>query len=229
MQAHAGTGVVDAQCVAGEILAERLVQARVAEHRAFLQLALALPAPRRLAVVGDAQFDVGPRQCQRAQPVLDVRQLGAFGAQELAPRGHVVEQVAHFHRGAGRMRVRRHLADLAAIDLQQRAVLAAGAPRRQPEAADRGHRRQRFAAEAERGHGFQVVDAGDLAGGVARHRQRQFVGLDAAAIVADPDQADAAVLQVDVDAAGAGIQGVLDQFLDHGGRAVRRLRRRQSG
>jgi hypothetical protein len=166
--------------------------------------------------VGNAQFDIGPRQRQRAQPVLDMRQLGAFGAQELAPRRHVVEQVAHFHRGAGRMRVRHDLADLAALDLQQRAVFVAVAPRRQPEATHRGHRGQRLAAEAECRDRLQVIDAGDLAGRVALHRQRQFGGVDAAAIVADPDQADAAVLQVDVDAARAGIQSVLDQLLDHG-------------
>ena len=47
-------------------------------------------------------------------------------------------------------------------------------------------------------------------------RQRQFVGGDAAAVVADADQAHAAFLQVDVDAARAGIERVLDQFLDHG-------------
>jgi hypothetical protein len=132
----------------GEVLAQRLVQAHVAEHAAFLQLRLALPAPRGLAVMGNAQFDIGPRQRQRAQPVLDMRQLGAFGAQELAPRRHVVEQVAHFHRGAGRMRVRHDLADLAALDLQQRAVFVAGGAT-STEATDRGDRGQRLAAEAQ--------------------------------------------------------------------------------
>jgi hypothetical protein len=42
VQAHAGAGVVHAQGIAGEVLAQRLVQAHVAEHAAFLQLRLAL-------------------------------------------------------------------------------------------------------------------------------------------------------------------------------------------
>jgi hypothetical protein len=95
------------------------------------------------------------------------------------------------------------------------APCASSGPRSQREAADRGDRRQGFAAEAERGHGFQIVQRGDLAGGVARHCQRQLVRRDAAAVVADADQADTAFFQVDVDAAGAGIERVLDQLLDH--------------
>ena len=184
------------------------------------QVALALPAPRRLAVVGDAQFHVRPRQRQLPQPFLDVAQLGALGLEELAPRRHVEEQVAHFDRGALRVRLGRDRADPAAFDLQRCAVLVAGAARGQREAADRGDRRQRLAAEAERGHAFEVVERGDLAGGVARDRQRQFVGGDAAAVVADADQAHAALFQVDVDAARTGIERVLHQFLDHGRRAL---------
>ena len=43
----------------------------------------------------------------------------------------------------------------------------------------------------------------------------QVAGGHARAVVANPDQADAAFLQVDVDPARAGIQRVFDQFLDH--------------
>src|SRR3546814_10050446 len=86
------------------------------------QLPVALVAARRLAVVRNAQLDVGARQRQRAQPFLDVAQFGALGAQELAPRRHVVEQVANLDRGAARMRLRGHFTELAAIDLQAGAV-----------------------------------------------------------------------------------------------------------
>jgi len=144
-----------------------------------------------------------------------VAQFGALGTQELAPGRHVVEQLAYFHGGARRMRARGDIAQLAALDLQRRPVRVAGAARGQGEAADRGDRRQRFATKTERGHGFEVVQAGDLAGGVARHRQRQLLRGDPAAIVTDADQAHAALFQVDVDPGGAGIQCVFHQFLDH--------------
>ncbi len=59
------------------------------------------------------------------------------------------------------------LLDLAAFDLQRRAMLVMRAARGQGEAADRSDRRQRFTAEAQRGHRFEIVEVGDLAGGVA--------------------------------------------------------------
>ena len=100
--------------------------------------------------------------------------------------------------------------------MQRCAVLAAFAPGGQGEAADRGDGRQRLAAESEGCNGFQVVERGDLAGGMARDREGQFACRDAAAVIADPDQADAAFLEVDLDAACAGVECVLDQFLDDG-------------
>ncbi len=51
---------------------------------------------------------------------------------------------------------------------------------------------------------------------MARECERQFVGGNTVTIVADADEADAAFLQVNLDPARAGIEGVLDQFLDHG-------------
>src|SRR3546814_6637237 len=78
--------------------------------------------------------------------------------------------------------------------------------------------------ETERGHGLQVVERCDLAGRVAGHRQRQFPGRDAAAVIADADQADAAFLQVDVDPVRAGVERVLDQILVHRSRPLDDLR-----
>ncbi|MNV51748.1 hypothetical protein D3C71_1438060 [compost metagenome] len=213
MQAQAGPAVIHAQGLRGEILAQCFAQARIGVQ------VTGLVAARRLAVVRHAQLHVRARQGERAQPLFDMAQLGAFGAQELAPRRHVVEQLAHFHGGARRMRTRHHVAELAALDLQRRTMRVAGPPRGQGETADRGDRRQRLAAETERGHRLEVVQAGDLAGGMARDRQRQFFRGNAAAVVTDPDQAHPALFQVDVHAGGTGVQRVLDQFLDHRGRA----------
>ena len=106
-------------------------------------------------------------------------------------------------------------ADRAAVDLQHRAVFRIVTPRGQGEPADRGDRRQGFAAEAERGHRFQIVERTDLARRVPRHRQRQFFGRNAAAVVANADQAHPAFFQIDVDTPGAGVERVFDQLLDH--------------
>jgi hypothetical protein len=87
----------------------------------------------------------------------------------------------------------------------------------QRQARDRGDRGQRFAAEAERGHTFEVVERGDFRGGVAGQRQREFILGDAAAVVGNADQFDAAFLQLNLDRLAAGVEGVFEQFLENGG------------
>ena len=49
--------------------------------------------------------------------------------------------------------------------------------------------------------------------------QRQFLLRDAAAIVGDADQFDATFFQTDLHCRSTGIEGVFEQFLEHGGRA----------
>src|SRR3546814_14454066 len=80
------------------------------------QLPVALVASRRLAVVRNAQPDVGARQRQRAQPFLHVAPFGAPAAQALAPPRHAVTQVSNLYRGAARMRLRGHSTTLPASD-----------------------------------------------------------------------------------------------------------------
>ena len=75
--------------------------------------------------------------------------------------------------------------DRLAIDLQFGTVRVVGAARGQAEAADRGDRRQCLAAETQRGHRFQVIERGDLAGGVATDRQWQFTDGNVVTILAD--------------------------------------------
>ena len=60
---------------------------------------------------------------------------------------------------------------------------------------------------------------------MARERQRKLGRLDAVSVIADADQPDAAVLDVNVQAARAGIERVLDEFLDDGRRALDDLAR----
>ena len=74
---------------------------------------------------------------------------------------------------------------------------------------------QRLAAEPIARYSFKVIETGNLAGGVARQCQREVVNGDAVAVVGAADQAHAALLQLHVYFCGAGIEAVLDQFLQH--------------
>ena len=58
-----------------------------------------------------------------------------------------------------------------------------------------------------------------------RERERQLLRLDAAAVIAHPDQARATALDVDLDAAGTGIEAVLDELLDDRRRTLDHLAR----
>jgi hypothetical protein len=55
---------------------------------------------------------------------------------------------------------------------------------------------------------------------VALHGKRDFLARHAAAVIGDRNQAPPTVAQYDVDARGAGVDGVLHQFLDGGSRAL---------
>jgi hypothetical protein len=51
---------------------------------------------------------------------------------------------------------------------------------------------------------------------MARQRERQLFGRDAAAVVGDGDALDAAFLEADGDLGGARVERVFQQLLDHG-------------
>ncbi len=56
--------------------------------------------------------------------------------------------------------------------------------------------------------------------GVALDGQAQIVAIHAAAVILDDDARQPAQFGADVDLGGAGVDGVLDQFLDRRGRAL---------
>ncbi len=103
----------------------------------------------------------------------------------------------------------------------------AGVARGDGEPRDRADRGQRLAAEAERADVEQIV-VGELRGGVALDRQRQVVMRHAGAVVTDADQAAAAAIGDDLDARRAGIERVLQEFLDHARRPLHHLARRDA-
>ena len=91
---------------------------------------------------------------------------------------------------------------------------------------DPRHRRdrgERLAAEAEGADALEVVEAGDLAGGVAVEGEQGVVAPHPRAVVGDDDPPLAAGLQLDPHRGGAGVEGVLHQLLDHRGGALHHL------
>ena len=193
---------------------------------------LALVAPDRgrqrkllAPVVRQGKCHVEARQgepCHGPQHVLELRRLCA---QELPPRWHAVKEVAHLDRRSLRMRRRSHLPGLAIDRLDLRCFTPFARAGAELEARHGGDRRQCFAAKAERSELLEIIQGGDLARGMACERQVKLIGRDAVTVVANADQADSAVLDVDGEALRAGVESVLDELLDHGRRALDDLAR----
>ncbi len=170
-----------------------------------------------LAVGGEMEGDLRMGHGEAVDRVLRMHQLGARRLHELEPRRGGEEQVAHLDAGALGMGGRLRRAFASGVDRDAPGRFGAARPRGDGETAHRADRGQCLAAEAERADMGEIV-VGQLRGGVAFDRQGDFVGAHADAVVRDRDEAQAAVAQLDVDARGARVDGVLDQFLDAGRR-----------
>ena len=146
--------------------------------------------------------------------------LARAALEELEARGHRGKEVAHGHRGAVRQAARRGRGDVGALRVHDDTMGCPGRTRGQLHFGHGGDAGQRLAAEAERADVEKVVEHGQLAGGVALEGQVHLAGRDAAAVVLHADERLSSPLKLDAHARGAGVDGVLQQLLHHGGRAL---------
>ena len=155
----------------------------------------------------------------------DVRQLGGFGLQEFAARRDVEEQIAHADRSSQRQPGLFDRQDLASGNFDDGSSGVFRGMRLQAQAADGGDGGQRFSAKAQGRDVQQVVGVADFRGGVTLEGQHGVVAHHAAAVVDHLDQLAASGLNVHANAAGTGIERVLQQLLRHRRRALDHLAR----
>jgi hypothetical protein len=203
---------VQRAAVVDEVLAQH-----VADALRLVAGTAGAPLLHQPAFVPDGEAHRRPHQRVAAHGLDAVRELGGIGLQELAPSRRAEEQLAHFDGGALRARGRRQFAGTGVEPLR---VRGAGGAADEGEFGHRRDRRERLAAEPHRRHLLEIVERADLAGGVALERQRQFGGLDAAAVVLDQDGAHAACHETHADLRAAGVERVVHEFAHHGGRAL---------
>ena len=177
-----------------------------------------------LAVVAQMKGHVEARQRQTLDHFLQVIEFGFFGLEEFAPGRGVEEQVANFHRSADRMRRRLHpRRHVTAFGFDLPGLIGVTSTRGQCQACYGADRGQRLPPETEAHHLLKVFEVADLAGRVTGQGQRQVIGGNTAAVIAHAQQLDAALLDIDVDSLGAGVEAVFQQFLDHRCRALDHL------
>ena len=179
--------------------------------------------PDALAVVREREADRKPRQREPFQHAQDVLILGRLRPQEFAARRHVEEQIPDFDAGAGRVRGGRWHAGNALARIHVPRMLCVLGARGQRQPGDGGDARQGLAAKSQGRHPLEIRQGRDLAGRVARQGESDLLARDADAVVAHANQAAPSPLELDLDAPCARIQGILNQLLDHGGRALDHL------
>jgi hypothetical protein len=149
--------------------------------------------------------------------VLDVAALGGRGAEEFATRRKVEEQVIGFYLRSGGVSAVANVLDLPGVDEEigadEGAVLAGG----EAEAGDAGDAGDGLAAEAKGGDGGEVEAGAYFAGGVAFEAEEGIVAVHAGAVVDDADGGGAAAADHDLNLAGSGVEGVLDELFDDRG------------
>ena len=144
-----------------------------------------------------------------------VPKLRGLGAQKLPAGGYLREEIPDLDGCTDRMGRGLHRLGAGESDGDNRPLGGiAGAARDQKlrDAADRG---QGLPAEAARSDVLEVGRVSELRGGMPLDREPQVARGNALAVVAHPDEALAALLDVDDDARGFGVERVLDQFLNH--------------
>ena len=168
------------------------------------------------AVVGEAEGHIRPRQRHAPEDFVAVGIFGRLLLEKFASRRGIEVEVGGLDdRAAAQGRWRQR--EIGGVDAP--AVGGIYGATGQGQARHRGDRGQRLAAEAVGGDAFEIDQAGDLAGGMPRQGERKFGLGDAAAVVGDADRAYASLHEFHVDLARAGIEAVLDQLLEYGGRA----------
>ncbi len=211
----------DPRVTGRHVHARRVRHEVVAQDRLHTRLPSALlQAVHGAAVVVQREAHVRMRERDAAEGLVAVTPFGGIGAQELASRGRVEEELLHGHARAGRECCRRDGRDRPALNLDAPSVRLAHGARGERHTRDRRDRRQCLAAKTQCRDAFEVGGRAELGRGMPRQRERQLLARDAATVVHHADALHAAAGDVDLDLRRAGIERVLEQLLQHRARPL---------
>ena len=151
--------------------------------------------------------------------------LSRFSAEKFAPGRSVEEQIGNGNGGPARQGRIIHMQDPAArnFDLCPSGLIACRGFQRH--AGHGSNRRQRLSAKAKGGNREQIVGGAQLGSGVAFEGEQRVIAIHSVAVVGNANQLPSARLNLDSNAAGASVEGVLQQLLHHRGRPVHNLAR----
>ncbi|MPN35300.1 hypothetical protein SDC9_182797 [bioreactor metagenome] len=141
--------------------------------------------------------------------------FGGVAFQEFPARRGVEKKVADADRSPCGSAARRGFEQFSAFDGYLRPFELVRRPGGQRQAADRGDGRQRLPPEAEGHDVFDALFVEQLACAVRLQAEERVVGVHAAAVVGDGDQAGPGALDFDADPFCSRIDRVLHQFFNY--------------
>ena len=147
---------------------------------------------------------------------LDVVGLGRRGTEEFPPCRSIVKEITHQHGRADCSRRRSRAEKLAALDFDADTFDSIGGTGGHGETADRSDRRQSLSAETKCCDMVDLLFGEKFACAVRFQTEQGIIGIHAAAVIADADQAAARPFDFDADAFCSGINGVFHQFFYYG-------------
>ncbi|GBD11148.1 hypothetical protein HRbin23_00800 [bacterium HR23] len=149
--------------------------------------------------------------------------FGRGGAEELAPSGEVAEEAPHRNGGAGASAGRLPTEHCPLPHLHQGALLLLPMAGEEAHPGDAGDAVEGLPPKAQGGDGREVGFRGEFAGGVALEEEGHVPLGDAHPVVRDPNALQPPAHHLHRHVGGAGVQGVLHQFLHHRSGALHHL------
>src|SRR5262249_31613032 len=156
------------------------------------------------------QSEMQPRICQRQarERFAYVSMFSGDSLEEFLAHRCIVKQVPHFDARAGRAIPGANWRQVAALAVNLGPDIAAFMARLQCYAGHAAYRSQGSAAKTQRADPEQVVSVVELAGGVTGEGQFEVFGLNSTSVIHDDDAFGPALVEFDVDARAAGVDGV---------------------
>jgi hypothetical protein len=206
----AAAPAADLDRIGAELRAEHVGKAREPPDRARHRRG---PGQRHAILAREGESNVGTAHGETSHDVAQCLAFGAIGFEKFQSRRGGIEQVAHLDPGALAERRGLGLRLLAAFDRDRPGVRLGRMAGDNRQARDRADRGQRLAAETERADREQII-AVELRSGMPLDREHEILAAHALAVVANADEPATARFGDDFDAAGAGVERVLDELLD---------------
>ena len=207
------------ECIPAALEVDHIGENLIAEHTrdatspAAVAFGLARKIDKDTLVRGEAHADMRGGQRQAAHNIGSFSRFGAWRLQEFEPSRHGEKEITNLNDRAVDPRCRGRRTRAPACHLYPPGVLGRARARGQHQAAHSANRGQRLSAEAQCPDIDQIVIE-EFRGCMALDCESKLVLFHPLAVVADADEAPPAVTEGDINLSRAGIDRVLNQFLD---------------